>query len=115
MQKDASERALAHLLLCANDVESPMFCAPNSVDARDIWHRTRCLTDTHAVVARFRAFRAGSACLGDDARPRGIRYSSTRFNPRHNPIRRGFAAGFAILVAGVNITFPIAVLTGVVG
>jgi len=40
---------------------------------------------------------------------------SARFNPRHNPIRRGFAAGFAILVAGVNITFPIAVLTGVVG
>jgi hypothetical protein len=40
---------------------------------------------------------------------------STRFNPRHNPIRRGFAAGFAFLVAGVNITFPIAVLTGVVG
>lgn len=40
---------------------------------------------------------------------------SAQFNPRHNPIRRGFAAGFAILVAGVNITFPIAVLTGVVG
>ncbi|MTA42050.1 MAG: succinate dehydrogenase [Actinobacteria bacterium] len=40
---------------------------------------------------------------------------SARFNPRHNPLRRGFAAGFAILVAGVNITFPIAVLTGVVG
>ena len=40
---------------------------------------------------------------------------SSRFNPRHNPIRRGFAIGFAVLVAGVNITFPIAVLTGVVG
>ena len=40
---------------------------------------------------------------------------SSRFTPRHNPLRRGFAAGFAILVAGVNITFPIAVLTGVVG
>ena len=39
---------------------------------------------------------------------------SPRFNPRHNPLRRGFAAGFAILVAGINITFPIAVLTGVV-
>ncbi len=40
---------------------------------------------------------------------------SPRFNPRHNPIRRGFAAGFAILVAGVNISFPIMVLAGVVG
>jgi succinate dehydrogenase / fumarate reductase cytochrome b subunit len=39
---------------------------------------------------------------------------SPRFNPRHNPLRRGFAAGFAILVAGINITFPVAVLTGVV-
>ncbi len=34
---------------------------------------------------------------------------SPRFNPRHNPIRRGFAAGFAILVAGINISFPIMV------
>ena len=40
---------------------------------------------------------------------------SPRFNPRHNPLRRGFAAGFAILVAGVNISFPIMVLAGVVG
>lgn len=40
---------------------------------------------------------------------------SPRFNPRHNPLRRGFALGFAILVAGANISFPIAVLTGVVG
>jgi succinate dehydrogenase / fumarate reductase cytochrome b subunit len=40
---------------------------------------------------------------------------SPKFNPRHNPIRRGFAAGFAIVVAGINISFPIAVLTGVVG
>lgn len=40
---------------------------------------------------------------------------STNFNPRHNPLRKGFAIGFAVLVAGVNITFPIAVLTGVVG
>jgi succinate dehydrogenase / fumarate reductase cytochrome b subunit len=39
---------------------------------------------------------------------------SPRFNPRHNPLRRGFAAGFAILVAGVNISFPIAVLAGIV-
>ncbi len=39
---------------------------------------------------------------------------SPRFNPRHNPLRRGFAAGFAILVAGINITFPIAVLAGIV-
>jgi hypothetical protein len=30
-------------------------------------------------------------------------------------LRKGFAIGFAVLVAGVNITFPIAVLTGVVG
>jgi succinate dehydrogenase / fumarate reductase cytochrome b subunit len=40
---------------------------------------------------------------------------SPRFNPRHNPLRRGFAASFAIIVAGINISFPIAVLTGVVG
>jgi succinate dehydrogenase / fumarate reductase cytochrome b subunit len=39
---------------------------------------------------------------------------SPRFNPRHNPIRRGFAAAFAIVVAGINITFPIAALAGVV-
>jgi succinate dehydrogenase / fumarate reductase cytochrome b subunit len=39
---------------------------------------------------------------------------SPRFNPRHNPLRRGFAAGFAIVVAGINITFPIAVLAGIV-
>ena len=40
---------------------------------------------------------------------------SPRFNPRHNPLRRGFAAAFAIAIAAVNISFPIAVLTGVVG
>jgi succinate dehydrogenase / fumarate reductase cytochrome b subunit len=40
---------------------------------------------------------------------------SSKFNPRHNPLRRGFALAFAIVVAGVNISFPIAVLTGVVG
>ncbi len=39
---------------------------------------------------------------------------SPRFNPRHNPLRRGFAAGFAIIVAGINVSFPIAVLTGVI-
>lgn len=39
---------------------------------------------------------------------------SPRFNPRHNPMRRGFAAGFAILIAGINISFPIAVLAGIV-
>ena len=39
---------------------------------------------------------------------------SPRFNPRHNPLRRGFAAVFAIVVAGVNVTFPIAALAGVV-
>jgi len=38
-----------------------------------------------------------------------------RFNPRHNPLRRGFAAGFAIVVAGINITFPLAVQFGIVG
>ena len=36
-------------------------------------------------------------------------------NPRYNAARKYFAAGFAIIVAGINITFPIAVLTGVVG
>lgn len=40
---------------------------------------------------------------------------SSKFNPRHNPLRRGFALAFAVVVAGVNISFPIAVLTGVVG
>lgn len=40
---------------------------------------------------------------------------SPRFNPRHNPLRRGFAAGFAIVVAGANISFPIAVMTGILG
>ena len=39
---------------------------------------------------------------------------SPRFNPRHNPLRKGFAAGFAVVVAGINITFPIAVLAGIV-
>ena len=35
-------------------------------------------------------------------------------NPRYNGARRGFAAGFAIVVAGINCLFPIAVLAGVV-
>ena len=35
-------------------------------------------------------------------------------NPRWNSWRRAFAIGFATLVAGVNIFFPIAVLTGIV-
>jgi succinate dehydrogenase / fumarate reductase cytochrome b subunit len=40
---------------------------------------------------------------------------SPRFNPRHNPLRRGFALGFAVVVAGINITFPLAVQFGIVG
>lgn len=40
---------------------------------------------------------------------------SPRFNPRHNPLRRGFAAGFALVVAGINISFPLAVQLGIVG
>jgi len=36
-------------------------------------------------------------------------------NPRFNGARRGFAIAFAAIVCGVNISFPIAVLTGVVG
>jgi succinate dehydrogenase / fumarate reductase cytochrome b subunit len=36
-------------------------------------------------------------------------------NPRYNGARKWFAAGFAIIVAGINITFPIAVMAGVVG
>ncbi len=35
-------------------------------------------------------------------------------NPRWNSWRRSFALGFAALVAGVNIMFPIAVMTGAV-
>lgn len=40
---------------------------------------------------------------------------SPRFNPRRNPLRRGFAVGFALVVAGVNISFPLAVQLGIVG
>lgn len=35
-------------------------------------------------------------------------------SPRYNNARRGFAAGFAIVVAGINCVFPIAVLVGIV-
>ncbi|MEO7430404.1 MAG: succinate dehydrogenase cytochrome b subunit, partial [Acidimicrobiales bacterium] len=35
-------------------------------------------------------------------------------NPRWNSWRRSCAMGFAVLIAGMNITFPIAVLTGAV-
>lgn len=40
---------------------------------------------------------------------------SPRFNPRRNPLRRGFAVTFAAVVAIGNVSFPIAVLAGVVG
>jgi succinate dehydrogenase / fumarate reductase cytochrome b subunit len=33
-------------------------------------------------------------------------------HPRYDSLRRNFAYGLTILVVGVNITFPIAVLTG---
>jgi succinate dehydrogenase / fumarate reductase cytochrome b subunit len=36
-------------------------------------------------------------------------------NPRLNPLRRGFAIGFAAIVCGINISFPIAVQLGIVG
>jgi succinate dehydrogenase / fumarate reductase cytochrome b subunit len=35
-------------------------------------------------------------------------------NPRWNSWRRGFAIGFAVLIAAVNITFPISVMLGIV-
>ena len=35
-------------------------------------------------------------------------------NPRTNGLRKGFAIGFTALVVGCNLTFPIAVLAGVV-
>ena len=35
-------------------------------------------------------------------------------NPRLNAARRYFAIGFTAVVIGLNLTFPIAVLTGVV-
>ncbi|MEO6628269.1 MAG: succinate dehydrogenase cytochrome b subunit [Aquihabitans sp.] len=36
-------------------------------------------------------------------------------NPRFNPMRRNFAVGFAALIVIGNVSFPIAVLTGIVG
>ena len=36
-------------------------------------------------------------------------------NPRFNKARRVFAAGFAILIAGINVSFPIMALAGVTG
>jgi succinate dehydrogenase / fumarate reductase cytochrome b subunit len=35
-------------------------------------------------------------------------------NPRYNSARKAFAAGFAVIVAAINISFPIAVLAGLV-
>ncbi|MEM1179827.1 MAG: succinate dehydrogenase cytochrome b subunit [Acidobacteriota bacterium] len=34
--------------------------------------------------------------------------------PRFNPARKAFAVAFALLIAGINISFPVAVLAGVV-
>jgi len=36
-------------------------------------------------------------------------------NPSINWLRRGFAALFTAVIVGGNISFPIAVLTGIVG
>ena len=36
-------------------------------------------------------------------------------NPRFNKARRYFATGFAVLVAAMNISFPIMIQAGVVG
>lgn len=38
-----------------------------------------------------------------------------RFNPRHNPLRRGFALVFAAIITLGNVSFPIAVQAGIVG
>ncbi len=35
-------------------------------------------------------------------------------NPRYNGLRKGFAYGFTALVCGLNLTFPVAVLAGIV-
>lgn len=35
-------------------------------------------------------------------------------HPRYDRLRRGIAYGFAIVVAGVNISFPVAVLAGII-
>ena len=37
-----------------------------------------------------------------------------RFDPRRNPIRRGVAAAFTIVVVGANVSFPLAVQAGIV-
>jgi succinate dehydrogenase / fumarate reductase, cytochrome b subunit len=36
-------------------------------------------------------------------------------NPRFNKARRGFAAGFAVLITGINVSFPIMAMAGVTG
>jgi succinate dehydrogenase / fumarate reductase, cytochrome b subunit len=36
-------------------------------------------------------------------------------NPAFNKARKGFAIAFTAVVIGANLTFPVAVLTGVVG
>lgn len=36
-------------------------------------------------------------------------------NPRFNPVRRNFAAGFAAVIVIGNVSFPIAILAGIVG
>ncbi|MCC5951713.1 MAG: succinate dehydrogenase cytochrome b subunit [Acidimicrobiia bacterium] len=40
---------------------------------------------------------------------------SPRFNPRRNPLRRGFALAFTAAVVLPNISFPIAVQLGIIG
>jgi succinate dehydrogenase / fumarate reductase cytochrome b subunit len=35
-------------------------------------------------------------------------------NPRYNSARKAFAAGFAVIVTVANLSFPIAVLAGLV-
>ena len=35
-------------------------------------------------------------------------------NPRWNRWRRGFAVGVAVLITGMNVMFPISVMTGIV-
>lgn len=35
-------------------------------------------------------------------------------NPRYNALRKGFAFGFTAIVCGLNLTFPVAVLAGIV-
>ena len=35
-------------------------------------------------------------------------------NPRYNGLRKGFAYGFTAIVCGLNLTFPVAILAGIV-